>query len=120
MGLSRLSINARLIVAFSLVVAVFAILITVATVGQQKQAAAQRSNIQTYDTLEQVNGLNDAIVNMETGARGFLLAGVDSFLEPLTKGRQQFAVSFARIEELTDDRRVMQKLETLRTVEQDW
>ena len=41
-GLSRLSINARLIAAFSMVVAILIALIAVATVSQGKQSEAQR------------------------------------------------------------------------------
>ena len=120
MGLSRLSIKARLIAAFSFVVVIVAALIAVATMSREKQAAAQHKNILTYEVIEEVNGLTDAIVNMETGARGFLLAGADTFLEPLTNGRQEFAAHFARISELSEDRRVHQKLAELRAAQQEW
>ena len=101
MGLSRLNINARLAVAFSVVVAILVALISVATLSQNKQVEAQRNNIRTYDIIEQVNGLSDALINMETGARGFLLAGVDSFLEPYHQGRKEFENHFANVEALT-------------------
>ncbi|WP_153067122.1 methyl-accepting chemotaxis protein [Steroidobacter cummioxidans] len=120
MGLSRLSINARLIAAFSVVIAILIALITVATVSQNKQVEAQRNNIRTYEVIEQVAGLSDALINMETGARGFLLAGVDSFLEPYHQGRREFDRYFANIEESSPDQRVTQKLEQLRAAEQDW
>lgn len=121
MGLSRLNINARLAVAFSLVVAILVALISVATLSQNKQVEAQRNNIRTYHVIEQVNGLSDALINMETGARGFLLAGVDSFLEPYQQGRKEFESHFANVEALTgDDDRVKEKLKVLRAAEQDW
>ena len=120
MGLSSLSINARLIAAFSFVVAILVALIAVATLSQDRQAAAQQANIRTYDVIEHVSALSGSLINMETGARGFLLAGVESFLEPLNKGRQQFATHFASVSELVDDPRVQQKLEELRAAEQDW
>jgi methyl-accepting chemotaxis protein len=119
-GLSRLSINARLTVAFSIVVAILVALITVATLSQNKQVEAQRNNIRTYDIIEQVNGLSDALINMETGARGFLLAGVDSFLEPYNQGRKEFDQHFENADGLTNDDRVKEKLKRLRTAEQDW
>ncbi|MFC4308713.1 methyl-accepting chemotaxis protein [Steroidobacter flavus] len=120
MGLSRLSINARLIAAFSVVIAILVTLIGVATVSQNKQVEAQRSNIHTYDVIEQINGLSDALINMETGARGFLLAGVDSFLEPFNKGRSDFDKYLATAEELTRDEHVREKLNRLRTAQQAW
>ncbi|GFE83764.1 methyl-accepting chemotaxis protein [Steroidobacter agaridevorans] len=120
MGLSRFSINTRLTVAFSVVVAILIALIGVATLSQNKQAEAQRTNIHTYDVIEQINGLSDALINMETGARGFLLAGVDSFLEPLNQGRREFDNHFESAQSLAQDPRVKEKLEALRAAQQDW
>ncbi|WP_129644521.1 methyl-accepting chemotaxis protein [Peristeroidobacter agariperforans] len=120
MGLSSLSINTRLTVAFSVVVAILIALIGVATMSQNKQVEAQRSNIRTYDVIEQINGLSDALINMETGARGFLIAGVDSFLEPLNQGRREFDEHFESAQALARDERVKEKLEALRAAQQDW
>lgn len=120
MGLSRLNINTRLTVAFAVVVAILIALIGIATMSQNKQAEAQRNNIHTYDVIEQINGLSDALINMETGARGFLLAGVDSFLEPLHQGRKDFDKHFESAEALALDERVKAKLEALRAAREDW
>jgi methyl-accepting chemotaxis protein len=119
-GLSRFSINTRLSVAFALVVAILIGLIGVATSGQNKQVEAQRSNIRTYDLIEQIDGLSDALINMETGARGFLLAGVDSFLEPMHQGRREFDEHFESIQAQAEDPRITEKLATLRAAQRDW
>ncbi|WP_293862841.1 methyl-accepting chemotaxis protein [Steroidobacter sp.] len=120
MSLSRLSINSRLIAAFALVVAILVVLIVVATVSQSRQVAAQRASVQTYDVIEQVNGLTDALINMETGTRGFLLAGLDTFLGPYNVGRQEFAAHAAKLDELTADERVEEKLKRLQAAQQEW
>ncbi|MCU1685276.1 MAG: histidine kinase [Amycolatopsis sp.] len=39
--------------------------------------------------LIQANTLSTALVNQETGARGYLISGQNDFLEPYTTGRQQ-------------------------------
>jgi methyl-accepting chemotaxis protein len=119
-GLSSLSINTRLIAAFSIVIVILVALVSVAAVSQNKQVEAQRSNVHTYAVIEQIDRLSDALVNMETGARGFLLAGVDTFLEPFNTGRKEFDARYAQAEELTTDEHVKQKLKELRTAQQDW
>jgi methyl-accepting chemotaxis protein len=119
-GFSRLGINARLIAAFSIVVAIVVALITVATVSQRKQVAAQELNIHTYEVIEQANGLKDSIVNMETGVRGFLITGLDDFLEPLNIGRMTFEAHLASIKQLTNDEQVKEKLELLHQSQQEW
>ncbi len=120
MGFARLSINARLITAFALVVAILVVLITVATINQGKEAAAQKLNIHTYEVIEQASGLRDAVVTMETGVRGFLITGMDAFLEPLTTGRRDFDRHFAKLAELTNDERVKAKLGELQLLHQKW
>jgi methyl-accepting chemotaxis protein len=119
-GLSRLSINTRLIAAFSLVIAILIALVSVATVSQNRQVEAQQTNVHTYAVIEQVDSLSDALINMETGARGFLIAGVDTFLEPFNQGRKDFDGHLAKAEELTKDAQVREKLKALHAAEQDW
>ncbi|HEY5761474.1 MAG TPA: methyl-accepting chemotaxis protein [Steroidobacter sp.] len=120
MGLSRLSINTRLMAAFSVVIAILVTLVSVAAISQNKQVEAQHNNVRTYAVIEQVDGLSDALINMETGARGFLLAGVDTFLDPFNQGRKEFDAHLAQAEEMTHDEHVREKLKELRAAEQDW
>jgi len=44
----------------------------------------------TAKVIEKANILLAAAINMETGMRGYLLAGKEEFLEPYTKGRTEF------------------------------
>jgi len=120
MGFSRLSINARLIAAFAIVVAILVALIAVATVSQERQVAAQQKNLHTYEVIQQANGLREATLNMETGLRGYLISGVDAFLEPMTAGRQDFQSHLKKLGESTSDDRVKAQLETLQKAMQDW
>jgi len=119
-SLSRLSINARLIAAFSMVVAILIALITVATVSQSKQAEAQRGSVHTYEVVEQVNRLNDAIVSMQNGMRAFLLTGLDDSLAPLSAGRQAYEEHLTKLRELAKNPQVREKLETLDQQQKEW
>lgn len=44
----------------------------------------------THNVIRQGNLILASAVDMETGARGFLLSGQDDFLEPYTRGSEQF------------------------------
>jgi PAS domain S-box-containing protein len=58
---------------------------------------------QTYAAINLAqNALND-LVDMETGYRGFLLTGDDTFLEPYTTGHQQFEEDIAQLESTAAD-----------------
>ena len=120
MGLSKLSINARLIAAFSMVVAVLIALIAVATVSQGKQSEAQKVSVHTYEVVEQINRLNDAIVSMQNGMRAFLLTGLDDSLAPLTQGRAAYEEHLARLLELAKNPQVREHLQTLDQQQQEW
>ena len=44
----------------------------------------------THKVLSEADGIVSSAVNMETGMRGFLLAGKDEFLEPYNNGKKAF------------------------------
>ena len=120
MGLSRLSINARLSAAFSIVVAILIALIVVATVSQGKQSQAQKVSVRTYRIVEQINLLNDAMVNMQNGVRAFMLTGLDESLQPLSAGRAAYDEHLAKLRELAKDPQVREHLETLDRQQKEW
>jgi signal transduction histidine kinase len=70
-------------------------------------AVAADSAAQVRET-QQVLGLADealiSLVDMETGLRGFLLSGEESFLEPYTGGQTTFEDKFAALEAATANR----------------
>jgi methyl-accepting chemotaxis protein len=44
----------------------------------------------THEVIERVNLLGKLLVDMETGERGFLLVGEDTYLEPYNAGKKRF------------------------------
>ncbi len=103
MSLSRLTISARLSAAFGLIVAILIALITTAKVSQDKQVAAQEMNIHTYKVLDEASTMLSSLINIETGARGYMITGTDAFLEPYNAGRDAFQAHWSEIKELTSD-----------------
>jgi len=55
--------------------------------------------VHTHKVIEQVMGIIGSAVDMETGMRGYLLAGKDSFLDPYKNGEK---ASYERIALLKD------------------
>jgi methyl-accepting chemotaxis protein len=119
-GLSRLSINARLVAAFSMIVAILIALIVVATVTQGKQADAQKLNVHTYEVVDHINLLNDSLVSMQSGMRAFLLTGLDESLAPLTAGRKDYAQHLAQLRELINVPKVRESLDALDREQEEW
>ncbi|WP_116809094.1 methyl-accepting chemotaxis protein [Steroidobacter cummioxidans] len=121
MSFSRLRIKARLMVAFGIIVAVLIGLIAAAKVSQVKQLHSQEMNIHTYEVIQRADRILQSLINMETGQRGYVITGTDSFLEPFQDGQKGFKDSFDAIRELTSDNPAQQRrLDELNRLLQEW
>ena len=88
--LSNLRIGAKLGTAFSSVVAIFLAVAVTAGIVTARLKDADHWNVHTYKVLSTGDSMLKAMINMETGTRGFLLAGNDAFLEPYVAGKKAF------------------------------
>ncbi|MFD1839863.1 methyl-accepting chemotaxis protein [Paracidovorax cattleyae] len=104
-----LTVSQRLLIAFGLVIAIFIAVAATALVSSRSLAEAESWNEHTYQVLDRSNTLLNSMVNMETGARGFLLSGDEKFLEPWNSGGQEFNKTLPDIKALTADNPVQQR-----------
>jgi len=115
---------------FAVVVAVFVVVgvLAFSDVTNLDENAAGVTH--TYQVLEEVDGVMSSLIGMETGMRGFLVTGDESFLKPYDAGLVSVGAHFAAGRELTLDNPVQTgrwdalgadldaiKLETLRLIE---
>jgi methyl-accepting chemotaxis protein len=89
-----------------------------------KLTKIEQANGWTAHTHEVLNALSEgvsAMVNQETGLRGYLLAGDARFLEPFRKGVQQREAALKKVKELTSDNPAQQKrLDDLNALANVW
>ena len=79
---ANLSISRKLMAAFAMLIAVMAIS---SVIVYQKTTFIHQSvgwTTHTYIVLEKLNLAMAAMVDQETGVRGYLVSGDDKFLEP--------------------------------------
>ena len=86
-----------------LVVGVVVALANVGTVYRASSAVAQ-----TNDVKMQLRALLASLIDAETGERGYIITGNESYLEPYTRGVAATAPEIARVRELTADNREQQ------------
>ena len=74
----------------------------------------------THDVLEVAADIEAAAVDMETGMRGYLLAGKDEFLDPYKKGDEKFSDLIGQLSKTVDDNPAQVQLlaETKETISQ--
>ncbi|KTS74644.1 chemotaxis protein [Pseudomonas oryzihabitans] len=119
--LQRLTISKKLSLSFGTILAIILVLILSTVWGFRQVNQAFRANLRSHEILQDTTAVLLALVNIETGMRGFALTGKDLFLGPLIAGGQQFGERFQELLKLTSSdpeqqRRVIQ----LGTAEADW
>ncbi len=112
----NLNLATRLAVVFGAIITIFVAAVAVALFNTAKLAEAERWNTHTHKVLKLGQENLTAMVNMETGVRGFLLAGNDAFLEPWIKGQADFETTWKEAKGLTADNPAQQKrLDSMKT-----
>jgi methyl-accepting chemotaxis protein len=75
----------------------------------------------TYVVLETLDTALTAMVDQETGLRGYLLSGDDKFLDPYHKGGEIYTAAFQKVKDLTSDNPVQQeRLQGINQFAQNW
>jgi len=100
---TNLKISTELLAAFSAVILTFAVVGGVSLWSAAKLERVEGWNTHSYQVLDASNNILASMINMETGARGFLLSGDESFLAPWQSGIKGFQSAWSRAKELTSD-----------------
>jgi methyl-accepting chemotaxis protein len=117
----NMKIGMRLGGAFSIVVLVLVAVIGIAYFNLGRYAETSSWNTHTYQVLEETTGILGSLVNIETGQRGFLVAGKDEFLDPLNAGKQAFGKHFDKAKELTlDNPKQQERFDKLKEAYDAW
>jgi methyl-accepting chemotaxis protein len=117
----NLSMATKLYIGFGTVLVILAVLLTVSYRAIGALDEANHWSIHTYEVLGQADALQAALINMETGERGFLLAGEERFLEPYQAGKTDFAEHLEKIKQLTADNATQQgRLDRLQQSQHKW
>ena len=107
--LKSLKVGARLGLAFGLILVMLLGVGATALITGNKLAAADRWNVHTYKVLGTAEGMLTSMINMETGARGFMIANQEKFLEPWKGGIDQFDKDWQEARTLTSDNAEQQR-----------
>lgn len=75
---------------------------------------------QSGENIKTLGNLLAAVVDMETGARGFLLTGNDELLEPLVVGERNFSLAAEEANQRLTDPAQRNRLSSVQKLEQGW
>jgi methyl-accepting chemotaxis protein len=121
MRLSDLKIATRLQLGFGTVALVLVWLVSQAYVNFARLGDANQTNIHSYQVLGEIDAALMALVDTETGQRGFALTGKDASLEPYNAGKEAFRQHLEAARKLTaDNPRQQDRLQRLGQEQQAW
>ncbi|WP_405156923.1 CHASE3 domain-containing protein [Paenibacillus sp. FSL K6-0108] len=118
----RFTIRSKIVLGYLVVVLLFGAVLLV--LSAQIDASQKEIDFISHHDLE-VHNLTNAIeknvLNMETGQRGFMLTGEESYLEPYTQALTQWNSNYAELYELVSDNPSQQRtLENIKTHINRW
>lgn len=101
--METLSTRGKLAAGFGAIMCVFVITSMLTFYQFKKNEEAAGWTVHTYEVIDLTEKLLIALINIETGQRGFLLAGQDNFLAPLKQGELDFDKALSEIKQKTSD-----------------
>lgn len=104
--LNKLKLKAKLSAGFGVILILMASVSTVVYFSIHSLVDSSKWVNHTYDVIRVAESVGAAMVDMETGQRGFLIAGGDEYLEPFNGGKKTFVEKVAHGQELTSDNSV--------------
>jgi methyl-accepting chemotaxis protein len=91
----------KLMLSFGIVLLLVLISTLASLSSMQKMQSAVELNEETYNVIRSGNLLAEDLMNIESGERGFVITGQDSFLAPYVEGKKGAAEEFSQLKSLT-------------------
>ena len=118
---SRLSLRGRLMALLGVVAVLLVGTLAAQLILQSRQRDVRNDILERIDpSLVALGDLRSALVDQETGVRGFALTGDARFLEPYERGRQAAEEASARAERLLGDSELADEVEDVDALVATW
>jgi methyl-accepting chemotaxis protein len=115
----RISMKIALIMAVMLAITVGVSVISLRNVDQIE--ATEAWTVHTHEVLSEIGRMTTAMIDRETGLRGYLISADPRFLEPDAAGRKTFAAAWDAARDLTMRNAQQQaRLAELKVLAEDW
>lgn len=103
MSIKYLSLRAKVLLSSSFIFVFFVILGVISVYSIGTLTKTNRWVDHTHNVIGKADQIVASVVNMETGMRGYLLAGKEEFLEPYNAGNETFHSLIAELQNTVSD-----------------
>jgi len=84
----------------------------------ESEAQAREQALKTTEILYHLRRIRSSALNAETGQRGYLLSGDESYLEPYNQGKAEYQKSFDELDDILEDQMTPLQMEQLPLIKQ--
>ncbi len=117
----NLKVSVKLFI-LTIIPLIFMILVGTLTVYRIKTVVVANDwVIHTHNVIAEANSVLEAAIDMETGMRGFLLAGKDEFLEPYKGGQERAFATLNKLKNtVSDNKKQVDKIAGIENILKEW
>ncbi len=117
----NLKLKTKLVGGYAIILLLMAIILSIAYSNVGSLVMTQQLVDQSHEVISASNALAKAMVDMETGQRGFMLTGNDDFLDPYEAGQETYQDLISTAKELvSDDQSQVERFEEVNTLKEEW
>jgi methyl-accepting chemotaxis protein len=98
-----MSLRGKLILGYAVLIGFLVVITVVMLINQSSLLETQQWVVHTQTVMRKADQVEAAMIDQETGLRGYMVTGNEEFLEPYNSGRDRFATLIAELKSLTSD-----------------
>ncbi len=109
MFFNKLKLSHKLYIGFGIIIFLMISVLLYTYINYANQKKAVDLNLTSYDIMEEADSILISLLNMETGARGYAIAGSDEFLDPFNQGKSDYSSHYNKLIEMTVENNIQQE-----------
>jgi len=121
MRLQNIKTKSKVFIGFAFPIGLLVVLSVTAYLSIGRIVQTDKWVQHTHNVLSEASGIVSSAVNMETGMRGYLLAGQEEFLDPYRQGEESTYSAIETLQQtVSDNPAQVERLDEAKTILLDW
>ncbi len=118
---ANISLKWKLLIGFGIPLVLTVSVAAMAYYSLERLLQSSKWVAHTYEAIELGDSITASLVNMETGLRGYLIAGEEVFLEPFNQGKQEYQELMSRAKKkVADNPAQVARLNQVNSLQEKW
>ncbi len=121
MSFKNVSISKKLLLSFLVMVFISLVMSVVSWRSLEEIQRQVKYTNHEYKVISEADHILSAVIDQETGVRGYLISGTENFLEPYYAGQKIFQEELAKLKiDMVDNPAQLARLTAIQAAEKEW